>query len=632
MKFTILKLCFVVFIAALLHLTVAAQNSVLVNFGSNFCGTDVPSYSIIRNPLSETPLLTANCDFSAQQPTVFSVFIAYNPRNNKIYIADIRSGDTTKIWLLDAGLPGNINCPPIIPVEPTYSYPYVANNFEFDNNGNLWAFSNYKDTAGECLIDNFDVNTGSVLSSKRLLFPAGDFPTTIQSGDLTILPNGRMFACLGTGVCRLYEITGYNTNAPVATAQLLQLLPKDCYGIAYLNGTLELTGFDDNGCYYYDYDISNNSLGVEKSFQNGQLPIDNTSFTPAVGITKKLVSAVKVNNNTADLVYEIYVANMGNTIVNNIGVTDDLAAVFGNGNISNVTASFVNGSNIANLTINPGFNGTSVTGLLNAGQQLPNQILTNQDYHFSVRVSCRVTNLNTTTTYLNSAIVTGDIGNAATLTLVPVSDSSNNGESTVIDPNNNGNPSDVNENIPTPFVFGALPVKFIDVTASQVSSTSALIKWRIATPTDNAAKFEIEFTIDDRIWSKAGEVLINDQNQSSYQFSHTNISHGNIFYRIKEIDKDGSVTYSKIVLLQTKNSTLKLAVYPNPAQDYIKIIAADLANKKITLMDATGRKLAEKKSIDLITLINTSSYPNGSYLLQVKSDVSISSYRIIIHH
>lgn len=611
---------------------VSGQNSLLVNFGSNSCSSPVPSYSIIRNPLSINPLVNSSCDFSQQVPDFFNVFIAYNPKNNKIYIADIRSGIKTDIWVLDQGLPANISCPSFIPAAPTYSYDYVANNFEFDNNGNLWSFSNYDPITGQCNLDNFDVNTGVVLSTKILRFPAGDFPTTIDAGDLTILPNGRLFACLGSNDGRLYEITDYNNSAAFATATLLQVLPKNCYGIAYLNGQLELTGIDAAGCYYYNYDISTNTLGGEKSFQNGYLPIDNTSFTPAVGITKKLVSAVKVNGNTADLTYELYGENMGNTIINNIGVTDNLTSAFGSGNVSNVTASFVAGANAADLTLNPFYNGTGNTQLLNSGQHLNNRILNNQDYYFKIRINCRVTNLNTIITYFNSASINGDIGNAIAGTLTSVSDLSNNGESTAIDPNKNGNPSDVNENIPTPFMFGTLPVKFIDFTATQLGEHTARLQWKIAVPAENAARFEIEYSSDARIFITVGTIIIDNLNQSNYQFIHTNIQAGNLFYRIKETDTDGSITYSRIQLLRRNNNRQKLIVYPNPVSNIMHVIVSENGNKKITLMDVTGRKVFEKISGDEQVEINTAAFSNGTYLLQVNGDSTNSTFKIIVQH
>ena len=611
-----------------------AQNSVLVNFGSSNCGSGIPSFSMIKDPLSGSPVLLADCDFSQQVPNYSYVFVAYNPKNNKIYIADNRTNAETKIWLLDAGLPLNITCPVSIPVVPDYSYTYISNNFEFDNNGDLWSFSNYNDTTGQCNMDKFDVNTGNIISTKILQFPPGNFPTTIESGDLTILPNGRMFAVLGNGVCRLYEITDYNSNTPTAGATFLTNAPKDCYGISYLNGSLELAGTDGRlNCYYFDYNIASGQLGAEKAFQNGQVPIDNTSFTPSIGCTKQLVSAVKINSNTADLTYEIYAENYGNVILNNIMVTDDLTATFGAGNVSAVSASFVAGSNAAGLTINPAYNGTAVTSILNAGQNMANRVLLNRDYFFKVQVKCRVTNLNPSTIYLNTAIASADIGAGNIASRINVADSSNNGDSTVIDPNKNGNASDVGENIPTPFVFSTLPVHFVGLTATLVNQRTATVNWQVATPIINGADFVIEFSTDAANWNSIGAVNITNTLKGQYNFTHLNIPTGKLYYRIKQTDKNGSLTYSKIVALINSAKGSSFVIFPNPANNILQISGtAIIGLTRLNLFDATGRRLIDKIITANKSEVSVGHLPNGTYLVKLISDESTVTEKIIIRH
>jgi len=621
------------FVAIFLLHSAGAQNSILINFGSNSCASSVPSFSLIKNPLSATPQAIANCDLSQQQSSYYSVFIAYNPLNNKVYLADNKSGVNTNVWVLDVGLPAAMNCPATIPLAPTYSYSYVSNNFEFDNNGDLWSFSNYDIVTGQCSIDKFDVNNGTVLSSKLIQFPAGNFPTTIQSGDLTILPNGRMFAVLGNGTCRLYEITNYNTSGGTATATYLTTLPKDCYGIAYLNGLLELTGMDFLGtCYYYDYNIASNALGTEKPFQNGQAPIDNASLTPSLGCTKRLVSSTKINSNTADLVYEIYAENLGNTILNNINVTDNLLATFGNAGVSNVSVSFLPGQNAGGLALNPSFNGTTVTNMLVAGQNLKNKVLNNQDYYFTIQVNCRVTNLDNVTTYYNSAVATAEIGSLNSA--VSVTDSSNNGDRGVIDPNLNGNASDATENVPTPFNFGALPVRFIHVNANLQTTNTAVVKWQVATPMENASVFEVEYSTDGRNWSKAGELSITDTRKGNWQFTHNNIPAGNLYYRIRQVDRDGSFTYSRIVLLKNKMSGGEYVIYPNPANNFIAVSTGYNSSNTslIQLLDATGRLLVNRNVTASNEEINTAAYPDGTYILRVVNEEETVTYKVMIHH
>ncbi len=610
-----------------------AQNSILVNFGSTSCtGSGEPAFSFINNPLSNSPSLLDTCSLINQLPDIFGVFIAYNPKNNKIYVADIRSFIDTKIWVLDMGLPANITCPAVIPATPDYAYSYVSNNFEFDNNGDLWSFSNYNDTIGQCNIDKFDVNTGKVINTRIVQFPADNFPTNITSGDLTILPNGRMFATLGSFPSRLYEINNYSSTAN-ATATYLTTLPQNCFGIAYLNGQLEITGSDFSGsCYYYTYNISTNVLDSAKNFQNGQLPIDNTSVTPSLGVTKQLLNTIKINNNTGDFTYEIYVRNLGNVALNNINVTDNLASVFGAANISNVNVAFVSGNNAAGLALNPAYNGNTDSNLLIAGQNLANQTSVNTDYFFKLRLGFRVTNLNAARVYLNSAIGSATIGSTSTLSFINVSDSSNNGPQTAVDPNNNGNAGEAGENVPTPFSFATLPVRFISVTASIVDKTSSMVKWEVATPTVNSNKFIVEYSTDEKNWNSIGLMNIINANQSSYQFLHSNIPTGNLYYRIKEIDIDRAYVYSNVVLLRNKNISGSYVIFPNPANNHISISAPYNVNgqTQIILYDAVGKKLTSAIMTGLTEEINTAKFPNGTYLLKIKNNGATTTQKVLI--
>lgn len=611
-----------------------AQNSLLVNFGTNSCsGSGAPAFSLIKNPFSDTASPLTTCSVAAQVPDIFSVFIAYNPKDNKLYLADIRTG-STKIWALDMGLPKNITCPPTLNTIPDNIYSYVSNNFEFDNNGDLWSFSNYNQTLGQCNMDKFDVNTGTVINTRVLQFPAGNFPTSITSGDLTILPNGRMFATLGSDSSKLYEIINYNSNTTNATAIYLKTLPQNCFGIAYLNGQLEITGTDFSGnCYYYKYSISNNILDSAVAFQDGQLPIDNTSITPSVGVTKQLINTRKINANTADVTYEIYVKNLGNVALNNINVSDNLARIYGVGNISDLQVAFTPGGNAAGLTLNTAFNGGTDSALLAPGQNLANQTLSNMNYFFKLRLSFRVTNL-TGSTYNNSAIGTATIGTVGSLSFINVSDSSNNGPETAVDPNNNGNAGEVGENIPTPLNLATLPVKFISINASAINQTSAVVSWVVATPTIASDKFEIQYSSDTKNWISLGSVAISNVNQDKYGFSHLNVPPGDIYYRIKETDIDGAYVFSSIAFLRSKNDQDKFVVYPNPANNFISILghANGVGQTKITLYDAVGKQVASSLSTGNVTELKTSLLKEGSYILKIENQGMAITRKVIIMH
>jgi hypothetical protein len=608
--------------------SVFSQNSVLVNLGSASCSSPVPGFFLIKNPLTNDPLVMTACDLSAQLPNYYSTFIAYNPKNNKIYLADIRTFVKTNIWVMDVGLPGSVTCPASIPVTPDYSYDYVSNNFEFDNNGDLWSFSLYDPNTGQCNIDKFDVTTGLVINTRKLQFPDGHFPTTIQSGDLTILPNGRMFATLGSIPSQLYEITNYSGTEPV-TATWLQTLPQDCFGIAYLNGNLEITGFNVNGCYNYQYNISNNTLSAASAFQNGQAPIDNTSFSPALGTTKHIVSTALVNSNSVNITYEIYVTNMGNTILNNINVTEDLIATFSPANVSNVHAEFVDGANNAGLTLNPSYDGIIEKDLLVGDQQLPNRNSGNNDYYFKIRVSCLVSNIDKNKIYYNSAIAKAIINNV--VDPIYVSDSSNNGSEEMVDPDMDGNAGGINENIPTPFNFTSLPVNFLNVRATATNKGNA-ISWQVAAPVSNALNFEPQYSADGIHWYRITTIPISDQQKSNYSIEHVYSGEGNLYYRIKQTDIDGQFIYSKVVMVERKNFA-SFRLYPNPAKGTVNIsIPGEYHSSSIQLFDATGRMLISEKMTGSQHALNTSYLPDGTYLLQVNNSNKTFTRKLFIKH
>ena len=625
--FLFLNSCFFIQIAN-------AQKSVLVNFGGIECkNSDKANISFIKNPFDLFPSAVASCSLQSQLPDFFDSYTSYNPKDNKVYVADVRTG-VTKLWALDLGLPGSIACPSSIPVNPTSSYNYVANNFEFDNNGNIRSFANFNVALATCDLKKVDISTGQVLDSIPVVFPPAHVPNTISSGDLCILPNGRMFAILGDGPSYLYEILNY-TGTGTATASYLKTTPKICFGIAYVNGFLEISGSNLNrDCYYYDYNIINGYLGSEKPFQIGNSPIDNTSITPAIGCTNRLLNQNRLSSNSYDLTYEIYVENMGNVLMNHIQLTDDLGAIFGAGNISNVQTSFISGSNTNGLTLNSSFNGTTVKSLLNSNQNIPNKTLGSTNHFLKILLQFRVSNILLNTLYLNSAVCKADIGSNNANTLTEVTDSSNNGDNSFIDLNLNGRSNESSENVPTPFVSGALPVKFLNLSVQMIDKVSSKIQWQVATPIVNGASFDVEYSYDSREWRNLNTIAIIDVNKGNYEYNHLNVGANIIFYRIKQTDNDGVFYYSKVVMLKKNTTDNNYSVYPNPVKNVLRIVSSQekMNNTSATLLDLSGRVLLKQNLNSYVEEINTTELPNGNYLLKITDDQKTTTKKIIINH
>ena len=142
-----------------------------------------------------------------------------------------------------------------------------------------------------------------------------------------------------------------------------------------------------------------------------------------------------------------------------------------------------------------------------------------------------------------------------------------------------GSDNDSNNNNAEPLlqIQGVLPVEFIDFTANNDCDVIEL-DWSTASEVNNAG-FELLFSTDGKQFDKIA--FINGQgeshNVSNYSYSH-DISKialdQSLYYRLKQIDKDGQYSFSKTVYArkdcdkEIKNLTLG----PNPTNGNINFI------------------------------------------------------------
>ena len=420
--------------------------SILINHGEPSCGNRLPEQQLFINALSPNPTLLLACN--AGLP-FFRTSIAYNPKYRKVYVADYRNAATAPIYLLDYNFSGTMSCPAL--GSPVFSYNNGIVYFCFDEDGNNLTLSNYNNTTAQGTVKRIDFSTGIDIpgTAKLIDFPPGNAPGAFGDGDIVYLPNGRVFAAIGKDPSRLYELVNLDGTGN-ASAVYLSTLPHNCYGIAFVDGNLVMAGYDGSGCYYYSWDINSNSLGATAPFPLGKSSIDMTHLNLGAGVAQELIGEVRVNANTADIIYKVYLKNKGNCDLVNVQLQSRLTDVFGVGNVSNVQATFSDNPN--GLTLNPAFDGVTDINLLSPGQILPNYPA-EQD-SLSIIVKVRATNLVVSRLYLSSVIATGQL--SAVANALSVIDSSNNGNAAKIDIDRNSVSDDAGEGIPTPYMFNVV--------------------------------------------------------------------------------------------------------------------------------------------------------------------------------
>ncbi|MBK9211933.1 MAG: T9SS type A sorting domain-containing protein [Saprospiraceae bacterium] len=101
------------------------------------------------------------------------------------------------------------------------------------------------------------------------------------------------------------------------------------------------------------------------------------------------------------------------------------------------------------------------------------------------------------------------------------------------------------------------------------------------------------------------------------------------YYRLKIVNTDGTVEYSKIIFLQKSNIFSEFKMYPNPVADVLNVYSEQAGDYefplKISITDLLGKKCYEEIILDensppLLRQIDTQNLAKGSYTIKINSE------------
>ena len=168
-----------------------------------------------------------------------------------------------------------------------------------------------------------------------------------------------------------------------------------------------------------------------------------------------------------------------------------------------------------------------------------------------------------------------------------------------------------------------LPIRLVSFTGKLLSQ-GAELQWVTASENSNAF-FEIERSEDGIVFSRFASIPSHGSSNLSqtYTVTDTKPFSGVQFYRLKQIDKDGTYTYSKVVALSKGGFTNKiLTVFPSPAHTVVSInfTSSRQAKANLQIVNSEGRQVMNRE-IEANTGLNTASLnisnlPAGAYYLR----------------
>ena len=175
-----------------------------------------------------------------------------------------------------------------------------------------------------------------------------------------------------------------------------------------------------------------------------------------------------------------------------------------------------------------------------------------------------------------------------------------------------------------------LPVKFTGFNVVKKSS-DGLITWQVESESSITDRYEIERSLNGVDFQKINTVAPknNGSSTNSYELTDVNLSTvrstGIIFYRIKQIDKDGKFVYTGIKNLRLDSKAMAVGVYPNPIRNFanLSIFTEQDSNATITINDASGKQIQHIQMPLFkgpnIKKINMGTLAAGSYILKVRT-------------
>jgi len=170
-----------------------------------------------------------------------------------------------------------------------------------------------------------------------------------------------------------------------------------------------------------------------------------------------------------------------------------------------------------------------------------------------------------------------------------------------------------------------LPVNILSFTASANGKTTT-INWVTASEANNKG-FDVQRSLDANTFILVGFVPTkavngNSSQSISYDYSDFYSPSSTIYYRLKQLDKDGRVNYSKTVAVNTANNNTASIVYPTVAKNMLNVKLATGINGKVVcvITDVSGKRLLANEEFvtsQAVMQVNISNLAAGTYFLNI---------------
>lgn len=178
---------------------------------------------------------------------------------------------------------------------------------------------------------------------------------------------------------------------------------------------------------------------------------------------------------------------------------------------------------------------------------------------------------------------------------------------------------------------GVLPVQ-LALFEGSLNQQSIVLTWQTSTELNNA-KFIIETSHLGETFQPLGEVAGagTTTEPQNYSFTHHTPSTGINYYRLKQVDFDGTFEYSKVIAIEAAGSQ-DIFAFPNPARDKVTLqYDQSKGAGNIQLLDGLGRRIQARITgyAGNYELSLPESLARGTYWLKVERGGKVQTLPVV---
>jgi hypothetical protein len=178
---------------------------------------------------------------------------------------------------------------------------------------------------------------------------------------------------------------------------------------------------------------------------------------------------------------------------------------------------------------------------------------------------------------------------------------------------------------------GVVSVGLLDFNATGKDNKTVSLDWQ-TTSELNSDHFDVEYSTDGVTFSSIGKVAAAGTSTTArnYNLIHTKPINGINYYRLKQVDMDGTSKYSVIRKVKFGAASVLYAM-PNPTKDRIRIISgAGGKVESVGIYTADGRKMQQINNYSYGSTIDMSSFAPATYMIRLTDkDGSVEILKIV---